>query len=186
MKKIIQIPQFIYSFPGHVIAIKCPNTSTIWKLKLLSLYALKKYFAKDNINAYEIQGLYNGFFLLQDHLEVGQCLNEDQTVSLSLKKAVQTEMWVDYHPPAPNGPPWLRNVVSTSRVKRVVTIFESEKEIFLHHGTSENFQSLLLKPERENEIKRSLKNSKGTLGTKYFMFEGMRFLKISMNLVVSK
>ena len=76
--------------------------------------------------------------------------------------------------------------MSTPPIKRVVTIFEGENEIFLHHGTSDNFQSLLLKPERENEIKRSLKNSKGTLGTKYFMFEGMRFLKIFMNLVVSK
>ena len=174
MKKIIQIPQFIYSFSGHVIAIKCPNTSTIRKLKLLSLFALKKYFAKDNINAYEIQGLYNGFFLLQDHLEVGQCLNEDQTVSLSLKKAVQTEMWVDYHPPAPNGPPWLHNVVSTSRVKRVVTIFESEKEIFLYHGASENFQSLLLKPERENKVKLKSKkfgivyHTEGEVGNRIF------------------
>ena len=152
------MPQFIYSFSGHALDIKCPNTMPIWKLKR---EIINEYWAIDNINENQIQGLYNGFFLLQDCLKVGQCLNEDQTVSLSLKKAVQTEIWSDEEersrinvpPLGPCGPPWGHNVMCTPRIKRVVTIFESEKEIFLHHGTSENFQSLLLKPERENKVK---------------------------------
>ena len=163
------MPHFTYSFSGHALAIKCPKTYTIWRLKY--------YFAKDNIKANQIQDLYNGFFLLQDHWEVGQCLNEDQTVSLSLKKAVQTEILVDMEErslPGPCGPPCGHNVVSIPRIKRVATIFESEKAIFLHHGTSENFQSILLKPERENKVKLKSKkfgivyHTEGDVGNRIF------------------
>ena len=64
--------------------------------------------------------------------------------------------------------------MSTPPIKRVVTIFESEKAIFLHHGTSENFQSLLLKPERENKVKLKSKkfgvvyHTEGDVGNRIF------------------
>ena len=147
MKKLVQMPQFTYSFSGHTLDILCRSTDTILEVKR---EIINKHLAKDNINENQIQGIYSGFFLLQDHLKVDQCLEEDQTVSLKLKKAKQIEYWEDGSKRARVN--WGK-VVSTPPIKRVVTIFESEKEMFLHHGTSENFQSLLLKPERENKVK---------------------------------
>ena len=160
--------QLVHSFSGHALDIKCQNTDTIWKVKR---EIINKHLAKGNINENQIQGIYSGFFLLQDHLKVDQCLEEDQTVSLKLKKAKQIEYWDDGSERARVN--WGK-VVSTPPIKRVVTIFESEKEIFLHHGTSDNFQSLLLKPERENKVKLKSKkfgivyHTEGDVGNRIF------------------
>ena len=104
-------------------------------------------------------------------MKVDQCLEEDQEVSFKLKKARQIEYWDDGLERARMN--WGKSV-SRPSIKRVATIFESEKEIFLHHGTSENFQSLLLKPERENKVKLKSKkfgivyHTEGEVGNRIF------------------
>ena len=53
-------------------------------------------------------------------------------------------------------------------------MFESEKEVFLIHGKSQNFQSLLLKPDRVNKIKLKSKkfgfiyHTEGDVGNRIF------------------
>ena len=131
------------------------------------------------------QRLFNGFFLLEDYFEVSQCLEEEQTILLNLTKAVQKEILTYEHQerirptikssnnrrifgktstPPPRPPPH----------KRVVTMFESEKEVFLIHGKSQNFQSLLLKAGRVDKIKLKSKkfgfiyHTEGDVGNRIF------------------
>ena len=85
---------------------------------------MKKVIDEEEGYAPERQKIYFRFFKLENHLVVGECLTDGCTISISLPTASQK--------PIP---------------------FESDKEQFIVHGTSTNFECQLLIPDRPEKIR---------------------------------
>ena len=132
-------------FLDKALDITCKNTDQIFKIKE---QIRNDYFGyEDKRYDPNRQRLFNGFFLLEDHLRVDKCIAEDGTLLLSLEKSSRKNNHFN-----------TRKDLSVHRGfslgrRRFLTTFENEKDMFLLHGTSQNFQCLLLRPDKVDKIK---------------------------------